>query len=725
MKIRNKWLGLGFGGLAVLSMAGAAYAQLDEIIVTAQKKEQNLQKVPVSVTAFTGDSLSNLGMEYAPNLVAQIPNVTFTDPGTGIPTFAIRGVQLFDYTNNNEAPVGFYVDEVYYATLAGQTTQFFDMARIEVLRGPQGILYGRNTTGGLIHLVTQKPTDEFEGHASFQYGSFKQTILEAAVNIPITDRLRTRIAGKFNRDDGWQKNLAIPGQRWNATDTWSARGLVDFDVTNDVSLLVNVHGGRTTNTTHGYRQRGLSEPATLLDPVPTRCSDADIIASLCSSAATFFNDPSPKPDEIFSDRVDPENNVDNFGASATINWDLGGVDVTSITAYEYVQRLLQEDGDASPVPFLATTSGVHAEQFSQELRLAGDFNGVEWLLGGYYFRDNKDNSFISLDDLIPFFGTAGFQTQTNVDTEAWAVFANMDIPVTDELTIFGGVRYSDEENKAFITDSFAAPTLALSDKVSKDKITWRAGVEYQATDDLLFFGSYSTGFKSGQFNTSSTALFAGDISPVGQETVKSAEIGMKSDWFDDRLRLNVTGFYTMYEDFQVRAILAPALVSSLINAGKVDVMGAEIEATAQPFDNFLVTLGVGILDTEIDAPGVTILFPVDGNELPNAPRLSLNGVAQYSIPTPSHGTVTLQADFNYQGDTFFQPGNQLHDQQKAYALLNLRVGWVSPNEAVSVNLFVENVTDKEYVFFSGELLDYSIGMWGKPLTAGVEVGLNF
>lgn len=710
-----------------VGLSGQAFAALDEIVITAQKKEQNLQNVPVSVTAFSGDTLSVLGVESVTNIAAQIPNVSFTDPGTGIPTFSIRGIQLFDYTNNNEAPIGFYVDEVYYGTMAGQTTQFFDLDRIEVLRGPQGILYGRNTTGGLMSVVTKKPTDELEGRFSFQYGSYNQTIVEAAVNLPITDRVRTRFSGKFNTDDGWQKNLAIPGDRLNATETWAARGLVDIDVTEDASLLINVHGGRTANTTHGYKYRGLSEPATLLNPMPTRCSDADIIASLCSSANTFFSDPSPEPTEVFSDKSaqDSSNNVDNFGMSATINWDFGALDLVSITAYESVQRVLEEDADASPVPFLATATGVDAEQFSQELRLSGDFNGIEWLLGGYYFKDNKDNSFVILRDLVPFFGTLGFQSQAHLDTAAWAAFGNVDIPVTDEITIFGGVRYSNEINKVYLTDSLAAPNIVVTDRVATDSITWRAGVEYEPTDNLLFFGSYSTGFKSGQFDTSSTAILALDASPVGEEEVKSAEIGMKSDWWNDRLRLNVTGFYTQYTDFQVRAILAPALVSQLINAGDVDVLGAEIEAVVQPVDNFMMSFGVGILDTEIDAPGVTILTPIDGNELPNAPKLTLNGLAQYSIPTPSHGTVILQADFNYQGDTFFQPGNALIDQQEAYVLLNLRVGWVNPSERIRLDVFVENATNKEYTVFGGELLDWNIGLWGKPITAGVQLGLNF
>jgi iron complex outermembrane recepter protein len=254
-----------------------AQSLMEEVVVTAQKREQNLQDVSVSVSAFSGDTIQELGFQNPHDIFSQIPNVSFNDEGT-VPQVNVRGVQLFDFGDGNEPPVGFYVDEVYLGTLAGQTVGLFDIERVEVLRGPQGTLFGRNTTGGLMHFVTRKPTDKFEAGGSFQYGSHDQRIAEGFVSGPFSDRIRGRVAFKYQEDDGWQNNVNN-GNNFAVTDTLAFRGQLEIDVTDDLSALVKIHTSDKDNTTQGYGLIGLLDPVTLAP-----CPIADARAGNCVTA---------------------------------------------------------------------------------------------------------------------------------------------------------------------------------------------------------------------------------------------------------------------------------------------------------------------------------------------------------------------------------------------------------------------------------------------------------
>ncbi len=699
-------------------------ATIEEIVVTAQKRAESIQDVPIAMSAFGEDAIDTFNFEYGPMLAAQVPNVSYTDPGTGIPTFSIRGVQLFDFTNANEAPVGFYVDEVYYGTAAGQFAQFFDAERVEVMRGPQGILFGRNTTGGLVHVISNKPADEFELSASFQAGSYGQRIFEGMVNVPMGEHVRGRLSLKSNRDDGFQENTA-GGPDLTQTDVWALRGQLQADLSDAITVLLNIHGSRTDGRNHGYAYRGLLDPATLLDPVPTPCEPAAVIALQCTNAFGVPGQPLD-PETVAQDESQATNEIDTLGGSVTFNWEIGEMSLVSVTAYEEVERLYVEDADATGVAFLTTNSGLDANQFSQELRLSGRAfdTRLDWLVGAYYYDDKKDDIFLRLPILIDLLGaTLGLQSESNQETESKALFANVNYALNDSLSGFLGLRFTDEDKDYQLSDSLSAPTLGvINDSVSTSKVTARAGVEYRLQEDVMVYLTYATGFKSAQFNNSSAAILSLDASPVGEETVLSLEAGMKGSWLNERLRANLTAFRSHYEDFQALALLPGEVRSSLISAGEVDIYGAEFDLAWQASENLLLSMGVGYLQTEIDSPGTTVGgLPIDGNELPNAPEFTVNGLVRYALPTSGFGTFSLQADFNYVDDNYFHVVNNPIEFQASYTLVNLRAGWTSPSTRVAVDLFVENVTDEDYFSFSGNVGDTNISIWGRPRWSGIRL----
>ena len=298
LPVRSTWLLSLLFFMAYGTFSKNIYAQsiLEEVVVTAQKREQSLQDVSLSVTAFSGEMIEDLGFQEATSIVAQSPNVLFRTTGP-LPTFTIRGVTLIDVGDGNEPPVGFYIDEVYRGTAAGQGNQLYDLERVEVLRGPQGTLFGRNTTGGLIHFITRKPTEEFEANFNFQYGSFDQRIVDGAISGAFSDKVRARVSFKYNEDDGWQDNVSN-GADFAVTDTIAGRAQLEVDVTGDLTALFSVSASEQNNSHAGYAYAGLFDPTTF-----GTCTLNAVNSGQCINAFGV-NDPDPDPEHIFSDETE-------------------------------------------------------------------------------------------------------------------------------------------------------------------------------------------------------------------------------------------------------------------------------------------------------------------------------------------------------------------------------------------------------------------------------------
>lgn len=703
---------------AATAETDTAHTEPTEILVTAQRREERSIEVPISVSALSGDTLKETGVQQATQLTKLVPGLTFENVGA-VSLFSIRGVSLNDYGDANESPVAFYVDDVYVAALAATSSQLFDVARVEVLRGPQGTLFGRNATGGLIQVVSRKPTEQFTGSVSAQYGSFNQVILEGAVGGRIADGIRFRTSGVFNRDDGWQKNLTT-GTRLGKTNTWALRQLLDIDLTKDVTVSLNLHGSRTNNITQGYGFRGVLDPNT-----GDECNAQQIESLQCVNGAGF-SDPNPKPDRVYSNLRAPVTEVRNFGASGTVRWDAGGVDITSITAFERTSKHYQEDADASPSPDFGADYFARREQFSQELRANGSSGALRWVAGAYYFQENLTDGYLSLFELVPFVGTYGLQNEYSQKTRAGAVFAQGDYDLTDALSVTAGVRYSKETKRLRISDSFSAPTYIDNEVAKTSRVTWRAAVNWKFVDNWLAYASVATGFKSPAFNTS-LSLQGGSVAARPEKNI-NYELGLKGETADRRVQFSGAIFYTDYKDFQFVDIpeSSGTPISVLGNADKARIYGVEVEVNARPIPGLTVNLNATYLNSKISAPG--LLFdgvPLDGNKLVRTPEWALKGLVSYQVDTESAGKFGIRVDGSYRSLTYSSLSNNIPNRNPAYAVFNGGVSWQPDSGKLRLEAFVDNIFDKEYTIYRYKFADLNALQWGKVRTWGVRASYDW
>ncbi len=699
-----------------LSCSTTASAQLmDEIVVTAQKRTQDAQDVPVSISAFSGEAMAQLGFQVPQSVAQQVPNVLFGEDG-GLPQFNIRGVQLYDFGSGNEPPVGVYVDEIYMGTLGGHVSELLDVERVEVLRGPQGTLFGRNTTGGLVHIISRKPTNAFSASTSLQYGAYDQVIAEGAVGGPLSDTVRARIALKYNRDDGWQKNI-YNGQRFASKKAFVGRAQVEVDITPDVTGLFNFHASTLGGEAKNLGLLGRLDPANMAQ----ECALADIRARRCVSGA---GSPSTSPKRTATDIPHLAQDVDAHGGFAKFDWRINGdVTLTSITGYEYTSRFYSQDPDASISPLapenllpinLYNSQAVKAKQLTQELRLAGK----NWVVGAFYFDDKKRD----LDfDLV----ALGDGNRARLDTRSWAIFGQIDQHISDSVYVTAGARYTWEKKDLQITD-ISNPAFFDAEGFDTGALTWRLGLNWEAGRDTLVFANVSKGFKSGAFQTSFVDVI-GQAAPSKAETLISYEAGVKSDLFNRDLKVSASTFYYDYRDLQMLTVtnVGNQLLQILDNIGDARTFGAEADFTWRAAEGLEGRLGIGYIDTKINSP----LPQFDGKETARAPKLTLNGLVRYTAPWDiSGGQLSLQGTFTHMGDHFLTPQNQPYLKQKAYTLLGSRVRWQDKDDRYFVEAFVDNITDKEYAVGAFDLsapFQFSGVFWGTPRLWGLRIGANF
>jgi len=727
------------------SEAAPGRGQLDEIIVTANKREESIQTVPTSITAFDRKALSRYGIESGEKLAQMTPNfVNNTLFGPGSPPFmSIRGVNYLDFNFVNEMPVGTYMDEVYMGSQDAIVGQVFDQERVEVLKGPQGTLFGRNTTAGAVHFIAQKPTKVLGGYARLQYGSYNQVIAEGALNLPVGDRFRVRLAGKYNRDDGVRVNRLIPESRFGKTDIVALRGIAQLDLTDNLELEASIHYTDNNSTFSGLWGLGKIDPATGLI-----CQREAIIAGTC---ATFngYRHGTPDPRRIDSDVREYPNTITSVGGYGKLTWHMGDITVTSITGVEHSKGYIAEDVDGRNAPFnIAFAASRRHRQFSEELRVSGDTGPVKWVVGGYYYDDEKAS--VS-DILINGFAVPTQHSDKTVKTRSSAVFGQLDWALNDKVTLVGGLRYTDERRRLtrFVNGLIGSDISGLIPNSRAKAVTGTAAIEYHPNSDVMLFAKYSSGYKSGGFNTANTITMStlSLVGPDRPEKVSSYEAGIRSEWLDRRLRANVTGFYMDYKGIQAFSTsLDPnnptVFNQSFINLDKSRIYGAEIELQFSPNKSWDFLWSTGLLNTRItdstgafkrsQAPGTSASGPLNvtyfanGSHLPNAPAFNTFGSIQYHYDAGSAGVFTLQAEGHYQSSIFFYVENDPLEYQGGYAVFNLRGRWQSANSRYSAEVFVENVANKAYATHAFDSAsDFSFRTPGLPRLFGVKLGVNF
>ncbi len=708
---------------------------IEEIVVTAQKREQYISDVGVAVTAFSGEDASRLGFSEPADVAAQTPNLNINNTfGSGIANVSIRGIGLNDYAVNNNPAAGIYIDDVYLVSPAMLNFQLFDLDSIEVLKGPQGTLYGKNTTAGAMKFASRKPGDEAEGFVTAEYGRKDRWLVEGAAGGQIAPGLGVRVAVQtLQRGEGFQLNRTT-GSDVGELDRTAWRVIMEWTPTESLEILAKVHGGQDESDPPLFNVNNILDPS----------DDA------------YFDD------EFSSAGGGPlRQDVESFGGSISVNWAISDRwSITSVTGYEDFSRFYREDRDGSALIHLDGFYDNEIEQISQELRATYIDERLVLIFGGFvgsdevYTRDQFDSR-----DLLPLFGLGGSTAVGNFyrqETDTKAVFGHLEWRLNDSFRLNAGLRYTDDQKDlsdafTFIVTPDAATgggglcplrpagdpaVVSVSDGVQTacfpaaendhqiGDLSGKIGIDFTGIDGMLIYASASKGFKAGGFQGQLTFNPA-DLAGFEEENLYAYEAGFKSRFADQRLQLNAAAFYYDFQDLQFYGPLFDSPFGPLFgiaNAGDAEVIGAEVELVWRVTAGLDAHLGLGLLDTELTAsvlPGVE-----EGSDLPNSPEVSFNARLDYGwrfangVGGNAVVAIAYKDDVSY--DIVRQPAETLED---GYWLANARIEITGTDDRWTAFLWGKNLTDERY---RTQVLTSSIGFgesWGEPRTYGVGLSL--
>ncbi len=724
--------------MAALAPAFAHGQALEEIIVTAQKREQNLQDVSVSVTVFTGDQLTALGVAQPKDLTAQTPGLFAKNTAGDVqPIFYIRGIGINDFFSNNNPTASVYVNQVIQPFAPMLNFAVFDVERVEVLKGPQGTLYGRNNTGGAVNFITRRPSGEPDAFVRVDYGSWGTFEFEGALGGTITGTLNGRIAIYTRQSEGFQENLTT-GEDVAETDRLAGRLLLDWSPTESLDVLLSLHGGREDGEVQHAKLANSQDPANPFAFCPAAIQGRVAYDGSCVDLLGFF-DPNPDPHKVLGGNrgqdFDDSNQNHGYGTALTIDWRWSRMTLTSVTGYD---RLLRHEGiDFDGAPHVSTDNIFRDPiwAISQELRLTSDDSWpFDWILGAFYSVDEDDGlQLIQADDFLGFIAglppPASLFQNFRQHSESYAVFGQVEWPFAERWKVIAGLRLTHEDKEFAGETTFVSapigriPVTANDDEIDFDDISGRFGLDFRALEDWLLYASFSKGFKSGGFN----AAFASDPFqrlPFEPENLWAVETGSKATLFNGTLILNAAFYAYLWKDFQAQVFTTGALgipIQILTNAGDAEVYGFEAEALWGPVERLDVRLALNVMDHEI------IKGQLDGDRLANAPKLQFAGTVLYAHPLPWNGlNFVVQSDFSYRSEHDFKLNPTPLGTQGGYWLANARAGFSTRDEKFQVYGWVRNIADEEHLFEVFEDLPIDImQLWGAPRSGGVSVQYRF
>lgn len=677
--------------------AGAAAPALQDIVVTAQRREERLQDVPIAVSAITGETLGNRGVTDVVALSRAIPGLVATQP-TPAPLIFLRGVGSNAANPNDEASVATYVDGVYMASPFANVMEFNNVERVEVLKGPQGTLFGRNATGGVIQIITREPGRDPTAELKLGYGSYETINGSLYASTPLAQDAAIDLAVQFkDQNKGFGRNVTLDREVHEGS-SFGIRSKLVFEPGDTTKIRLAGDYGRNRNSFADFRL----PPGVLgVNGVPT--------AQGQDTSTNIFNSVEAK----------------QWGVSLRVDQEIGSLDFTSISAYRKSYGSYTFDPDATALNVLDGYLGQRQHNVSQEFQLANSSPGLQWLVGLFYYNNYAAYVNTRLAGLA-------FAPLTSIDpegaqrTKSLAAYGQATATIVPELDLTLGLRYTHERQTfdgAINAIGFVAPKL----KQGYDRLTWRSALDYKFSEQVHAYVSYNRGIKSGGFD-----LLSPGVPGYAPEVLDSYEAGLKSELLDRRLRANFAVFQYDYKDIQVQSIVVGTVVTT--NAASARIRGFEAELQAVPITNLTITGSLQILHGRYrDFPNA-ISYPsspfgtgptvidASGKDTVRSPDYTWNVGASYRIPT-SIGEFQLSGDLSYNDGFYFAPDNNF--RQRSYTVANATLGWESPNGGFGLTAWVRNLTDASYLAHGvpGSFGDLSIS--APPRTYGATASVKF
>ena len=681
---------------------------LEEVIVTAQLREQNLQDVPVSVTAFNGEDMEDFRLFSLQDIARFTPGFTGSSFNNANPIFAVRGANNTFSQAGASKPVGVFIDEVFIPRNSAANFDLFDLEQVAVLRGPQGTLFGRNVTGGALQITTAKPSLE-EPELKLRLGGGNLDYIEAAGlgSVPLSDSAAGKVSFSYKNRDGYITDR-FNGLDYNDIETLSIRGQLLFEVSEQLEVIASVDYTKDDTNSRGY---------TLVS----------------NSARTDFSD---NDGDIKTAELDVPQDFDReiWGVSLRAYWDLAPGTVSSITAYREsdATEFYSLGAGAVALPTVSTqfikNEIDEPKMFSQELRFVSNKGDkFDYILGFYYYNEDTDRV---VDDLL--LGISGFVTfvdrsfDVNVETESYAFYADATIHLFDTVDISFGGRYTNEDKEVtvnFTDKRNPAAGFLVTPQADFDEFTTRVAINWYAAANINLFASRTEGFTAGGFNTETNSATAINLG-FDPETITAYEIGAKTRWLDGDLTFNITGFLQDFEDKQEGFFNVAERFFSIFNASEASMDGVEIEAVWYPTDGLALNLSYSYLDTEYEQFVIPGGADFTGNRLQTAPENTFSAGLNFRHPIRDAGNLLLNASYAWQDDYFTGASNSPDFLIDSYGLVNASVGFETADGRWRLSLWGNNLSDKEYVLIrgtSGAIGEY----FGAPRTYGATLSYNY
>lgn len=726
--------------------------ELADVVVTANKRSQTLLEIPGALDAISGDDLQDRGVAQTTDLQSIVPSMNIGQL-RGDTQIAIRGVGL---TVTGSAPgVAVHVDGVYQPRPSmGELTQI-DLDRVEVLRGPQGTLYGRNSNGGVINFITKAPTTEFGGYALASYQSYDEYRLQAAINVPISDNVRFRVTGdRWKRSNSWIENVAPNGPELEVGHSWYVRGHLEADITPALKASIIA--------TYAQRDGTFVYYTNIDQPIAQAVAQNPILSTATIPVVPMtvaINDPVGQQRRYTS-------------VAGILDWDMGDVAIKSTTALQRFRDNFQADFDATQLSLAPSRTDQLSRTFTQELTVAINKGNVQAVLGGFYMHDNFE---FFLDFVFPNgawlvgspiqaaapSGTGLKQRAQPYISKSLALFGDVTLEVADNIRLIGGLRYS-KDNQRITQDSyFMFPNFALAffpvgtptapapdgsarfivtagpgsavfnrtSRMSFDSWTPRAGIQIDLSKKNTLYATFSKGFKVGGYN-----YRTGIGATYQPEELTAYEVGSKNVWMDGRFSLNASAFYYDYKNLQVEQLNGFNFI--LANAPKARIYGAEFETVIRPVDRLTINSSLTLSNarfTEFSNGDILdglggVSQNLAGKPLPNAPDYSANaGISYETLPVIAGGSLTFRGDLSFKSRIFFREFGDVRDSQESNTVLNASIQWTSENGNYSVRAYGRNLTNEVYYSSLAQtsFLGNRFATWGAPRQYGVELRARF